>query len=326
MNNYCIIMAGGTGRRLWPYSTPQHPKQFIDFFGAGRTLLQMTFDRFCRLMPADHIYISTHTDYVALVREQLPEIPECNILAESTRLSTAPAAAQASRYIRMHDADACVILTPSDQFIVSEDAFTREVTDAFHRLRVTAAGSFLALAVQATHPYTSYGYIQKGENIVPNLYHVKTFTEKPDAEFAEMFVQSDEFLWNTGLFLWHVNTMEHLSDKIFEEVAVQPLDSLLLDTHREEVLVQECAFGWTDVGCWQRMHEVCAKDIDGNAVLGANRVLMEGCETDTVALEPGMEAIIKGLKGYLVACHNGLLVIVPNTAETDIKNLQTKLM
>lgn len=319
-------MAGGTGRRLWPYSTPQNPKQFIDFFGAGRTLLQMTFDRFCRLMPADHIYISTHTDYVALVREQLPEIPECNILAESTRLSTAPAAAQASRYIKMHDADACVILTPSDQFIVSEDAFTREVTDAFHRLRVTAADSFLALAVQATHPYTSYGYIQKGENIVPNLYHVKTFTEKPDAEFAEMFVQSDEFLWNTGLFLWHVNTMEHLSDKIFEEVAVQPLDSLLLDTHREEVLVQECAFGWTDVGCWQRMHEVCAKDIDGNAVLGANRVLMEGCETDTVALEPGMEAIIKGLKGYLVACHNGLLVIVPNTADTDIKNLQTKLM
>lgn len=319
-------MAGGTGRRLWPYSTPKHPKQFIDFFGAGRTLLQMTFDRFCRLMPADHIYISTHTDYVALVREQLPEIPECNILAESTRLSTAPAAAQASRYIKMHDADACVILTPSDQFIVSEDAFTREVTDAFHRLRVTAADSFLALAVQATHPYTSYGYIQKGENIVPNLYHVKTFTEKPDAEFAEMFVQSDEFLWNTGLFLWHVNTMEHLSDKIFEEVAVQPLDSLLLDTHREEVLVQECAFGWTDVGCWQRMHEVCAKDIDGNAVLGANRVLMEGCETDTVALEPGMEAIIKGLKGYLVACHNGLLVIVPNTADTDIKNLQTKLM
>lgn len=319
-------MAGGTGRRLWPYSTPQNPKQFIDFFGAGRTLLQMTFDRFCRLMPADHIYISTHTDYVALVREQLPEIPECNILAESTRLSTAPAAAQASRYIRMHDADACVILTPSDQFIVSEDAFTREVTDAFHRLRVTAADSFLALAVQATHPYTSYGYIQKGENIVPNLYHVKTFTEKPDAEFAEMFVQSDEFLWNTGLFLWHVNTMEHLSDKIFEEVAVQPLDSLLLDTHREEVLVQECAFGWTDVGCWQRMHEVCAKDIDGNAVLGTNRVLMEGCETDTVALEPGMEAIIKGLKGYLVACHNGLLVIVPNTADTDIKNLQTKLM
>lgn len=325
MNNYCLIMAGGTGRRLWPHSTVERPKQFIDFFGTGRTLLQMTYDRFRRMMPAAHIYVATHTDYADLVRRQLPELPEANILAESTRLSTAPAAAQASRYIRMHDAEACVILSPADQFIVDEDRFVAEVNQALQRLRVSAADRFVALAVQASHPYTSYGYIQKGECLTPGLFRVKTFTEKPDADFAEMFVQSDEFLWNTGLFLWHVSTLERYSSDLLEEVMVHSLDAFLLDQHRADVLVQECTFGWTDVGCWQRMHEASHKDVDGNVLLGQSLVLMEGCAHNTVTLQPGLKAIIKGLKGYLVACHNGCLVIVPNTPDMDIKALQTRL-
>lgn len=325
MHNYCIILAGGTGRRLWPCSTQERPKQFMDFFGSGRSLLQMTYDRFRRLLPSDHIIISTHEDYVSLVREQLPDVPPAHIVAETTRLSTAPAAVQASRLVRQLDEEACVVVTPSDQHIVGEEAFCHEVEEAFGRLQVTAADRFVALAVQATHPYTSYGYIQKGEQVGTGLYRVKTFTEKPDRDFAEMFVQSDEFLWNTGLFLWHTATMERLSAEVLEEVMVRQLDGLLLDKHREEVMVQECRFGWTDVGCWPRMHEVSSKDCDGNARLGSQRIILEGCSQTTIALEPGTEAIIKGLTGYLVAYHEGRLVIMPNESDSEVKHLQTRL-
>lgn len=324
MNNYCIILAGGAGRRLWPCSTPERPKQFLDFFGAGRTLLQMTYDRFRRIMAADHIVVSTHEDYRDIVAQQLPELPVENILTESTRLSTAPSAAHASRYVASKDADACVVVTPADQLIVNEDAFLEDVKSALQRLSVTAADCFMSLAVQATHPYTSYGYIQKGEQIASGLHCVKTFTEKPDREFAEMFVQSDEFLWNTGLFLWHVRTMEALASDILEEVAVQQLDGLLLDFHRHEVMVQECHFGWTDVGCWERMHEVSQKDVDGNAVFGTRKLHLEGCADCTIALQPGTRAVIKGLDGFLVALHDGMLVIVPSDETGDMKHLQTK--
>lgn len=324
MNNYCIILAGGVGRRLWPNSTQERPKQFCDFFGTGHSMLQMTYDRFRKLLPADHIVVSTHTDYVDEVRKQLPELPVTHIVTEDVRLSTAPAAAYATRFIQQQDADACVIVTPSDQMIVDEDTFLADVRSAFQRLRVSAPDKFLALAVQATHPYTSYGYIQKGESVASGLYHVKTFTEKPDREFAEMFVQSDEFLWNTGLFLWHVDTMTRLGDSILEEVAVQQLDGLLLDIHRQDVLVQECRFGWTDVGCWPRMYEVSNKDVDGNVVLGSHKVLLEGCSGTTVAVAPGNGVIVKGLKDYLVAFEDGVLVIIPNKGDAEVKRLHTR--
>lgn len=325
MHNYCIILAGGTGRRLWPCSTQERPKQFMDFFGSGRSLLQMTYDRFRRILPADHIVVSTHIDYAEQVREQLPDLPATHILTETTRLSTAPAAAVASRFVRELDADACVVITPADQHIVGEENFCNDVQNALQRLQVMAADRFMALAVQATHPYTSYGYIQRGEQLGTGLYRVKTFTEKPDREFAQMFVQSDEFLWNTGLFLCHTATMERLCGEILEDVMVSQLDGLLLDKHREEVLVQECRFGWTDVGCWPRMHEVSHKDCDGNALLGSQRVMLEGCADSTIAIEPGTEAIIKGLTGYLVAYHEGRLVIMPNENDAEVKHLQTRL-
>ncbi len=325
MNNYCIILAGGVGRRLWPCSTVERPKQFMDFFGTGRTLLQMTYDRYCRIVAPDHIYISTHQDYVELVRQQLPDVPAENIVAETTRLSTAPAAAQASQRIAERDANACVVAAPADQIIIGEDIFCHEVHEALECMHNMATECFLALAVPATHPYTSYGYIQKGENLLPDIYQVKTFTEKPDRPFAEMFIHSDEFLWNTGLFMWHVKTMQRLATDILEEVMVQKLDSLLLDRHREDVLVLQCSFGWTDIGCWPRMHEVSHKDVDGNATLGSQRVLLEGCSDNTIAVEPGTEVIVKGLTGYLVAYHQGRLVIMPNEGTAELKRLQTRL-
>lgn len=325
MNNYCIILAGGMGKRLWPVSTTERPKQFLDFFGTGRTLLQMTFDRFCRVIPADHIYISTCKEYVALVHEQLPELPEANIISEANHLGTAPAAANASRIIAEREPDACIVTTPADQHIVNEDAFIAEVESALQRLRVTAVDCFLSLAVQATQPYTSYGYIQKGEQIGSGLYMVKTFTEKPDLEFAQMFVDSDEFLWNTGLFLWHARTMERIAADIMEEVQVIGLDGLLLDRHRGEVLVQECHFGWTDVGCWARMHAVSQKDVDGNALMGSQHVMLEGCADNTIAISPEVKAVIKGLQGYLVAYHKGTLIIMPNADDAEIKHLQLRM-
>lgn len=326
MSNYCIILAGGAGRRLWPISTEERPKQFIDFFGTGRSLLQMTYDRFLKIIPSSHIVVVTQEEYATQVREQLPDLPEANIISENVRLGTAPAAIQASRYIEMFDSDACVVVTPADQFIVGDDTFVQEIQNALQRLRVTAPERFMALAVQATHPHTSYGYIQKGEAIAHDLYRVKTFTEKPDREFAQMFVQSDEFLWNTGLFLWHTTTMSRLAGEMMDEVAMRQLDGMLLDTHREKVVVQECHFGWSDVGCWPRMHEVSHKDVDGNTILGTHDILLEGCSGNTLAIAPGTQVVVKGLKDYLVSYNNGTLVIIPNDDDMAVKHLQTRFL
>lgn len=346
-NSYCIILAGGIGRRLWPVSRRQLPKQFIDFFGTGRTLLQQTYDRVARIVPADHIIISTYKGYTDLVRSQLPDVPEANILAEPVQLSTAPAIAWASCHIAKLCPDACVIATPSDHHIVNEDAYEENLRQGLEF--VSEHDDFLAMGVKPTVPQTAYGYIQMGENGVgKDLYRVKSFSEKPALDYARLFVESREFLWNTGLFLWNNTTMlkmlgdkastvgtraaeraaNQLSDSEELEIIKQcypaslhrTLDQMILESC-DNVYVRRADFGWADVGCWPELYAVAEKDADGNAVLTSSKVMLSGCRGNLVTLPAGMGAVIKGLEGYLVAQEGNLLVICPNDDPALVRRL-----
>lgn len=336
-NNFCIILAGGIGRRLWPVSRKDMPKQFIDFFGTGRTLLQQTYDRFVRILPPSHIMVSTHIEYKQLVREQLPDIPESNILAEPVRLSTAPSAAWASCYIGSLCPDACIVATPSDQHIIGEDHFTEQICRGFEF--VAEHSEFLSIGVKATTPNSAYGYIQMGESVPgTRLHRVKSFTEKPAPDYARLFVESGEFLWNTGLFLWHNKTMQKLVNssmggaesgafpadceqtteenlemvrRVYPSSMHRSLDLVILDKC-ENLYVKEADFGWADVGSWPEMHAVSGKDADGNVLLGTDKAMLSGCHDTIVVLPKGMGAVVRGLDGYLVACKDNMLLVCPN--------------
>ena len=340
-HDYCIILAGGQGRRLWPVSRAQHPKQFIDFFGVGRTLLQLTFDRIARFIPLQNIYVSTFTDYVPLVKNQLPELEDAQILAEPAQLSTAPAAAWASWYISQRDPEACIVASPADQFITNEAAFEQELLQGLDYVREHP--QFLAMSVKATTPNTAYGYLQKGNSIDQKRFMRKSFTEKPPIEFAKTFVSSGEFLWNTGLFLWHVQTMATyvpqllpsfgLSAVEFSEEEVKlalqryypaaeynSIDSVLLDRDWPTV-VQECSFGWRDVGSWPVMKEVQDTDADGNATVGGAGVIFQGTSHTLVHLPQGIGAVVRGLEGYVVALEGNMLMITPTDEPAHTRQL-----
>lgn len=345
-NSYCVILAGGVGRRLWPVSRKALPKQFLDFFGVGRSLLQQTYDRFARFIPVENIFVSTYEDYEDLVREQLPEVPEDNILSEPVQLSTLPAVAWASFHISMKNPDACLVVSPADQQIIDVARFEHDVEDGL--AFVKDHKEYLAMGVKPTMPNTAYGYIQMGEPADRvGLYHVKSFSEKPELEYANLFVNSHEFLWNTGLFLWGPQGTErmkkNLPPMILSEVEKRggkvgwkeemdlvrqyypsngnsSVDLQIIETC-EQVYVKECNFGWADIGCWPELHSVCHKDVDGNAKVGSQKILFSGTSNTMVSLPEGMGACIKGLDGFLVAQKGNFLVICPNEDPSLVRRL-----
>lgn len=344
--NYCIILAGGIGRRLWPASRKAMPKQFLDFFGVGRTLLQQTFDRFSRFLPTENIFVSTYKDYEELVSIQLPSLPKENILAEPVQLSTLPAATWASFHVSLKDPEACIIVSPADQHIIDVAHFEHDLLDALDF--VAEHEEFLAIGVRPTVPNTAYGYIQMGAPANrQGLYRVKSFSEKPEEEYANLFVNSHEFLWNTGIFLWgpkamkeirqllppavierlqqnngHLTTEEEktLVEEWYPSNSNRSIDLYLLE-RCDHAYVKECNFGWADIGCWPELHEVSHKDVDGNARVGSQLVMFSGTSNTIVSLPEGMGAVIRGLNGYFVAQQGNILVICPNNDPAQARRL-----
>lgn len=337
-HNYCIILAGGVGRKLWPASSKDLPKQFIDFFGTGRTLLQQTYDRFARFIAPDHIFVSTYEGYVPLVQEQLPELPAANILPEPVQLNTAPAAIWGTWHAVLDDPKACVAVTPADQLIQHEDRFETELRKGFSF--VATLDEVLAIGVRPTQPNSAYGYIQMGEGVNGGkLYRVQSFTEKPPQDYARMFMESGEFLWNTGIFLWKGETMGNLLAELnhrpsqpvsaiarqmvtiaeemeyvrssFNDRIPRQIDLCVLE-HCHNVAVMECDFGWADIGCWPELHAVAHQDADGNAVSGKAHVMFSGSQHCMVHLPDGMKAVVAGLDNILVAQQGNVLFICPN--------------
>ena len=341
-NNYCVILAGGKGRRLWPCSRSNYPKQFVDFFGVGRTQLQQTFDRMAKIVPADHIFINTNEEYVQLVKEQLPEVPAERILAEPIYRNTAPSMAWANHRISMLNPDACIIATPSDQAIFNEDAFRENVLEGL--AFVAEHDRFLTMGVKPTRPEPGYGYIQMGEAIGIGLYKVQSFTEKPEREFAKIFVESGEFYWNSGLFMWNVNTIIKAGETLLPELASKLAPGReIYGTPEEKDFIEEnfpaCPnvsidfgimekadnvyvslgdFGWSDLGTWGSLYDLSPKDEQRNVTLKCDSLIYNSND-NIVVLPKGKLAVIEGLEGFLVAESDNVLLICKKDEEHAIR-------
>lgn len=333
-NLYCIILAGGKGRRLWPCSRPDMPKQFIDFFGTGRTQLQQTYDRFRKILPSNHIFVSTNTNYKDIVHEQLPDLELCNILPEPIWRNTAPSVAWATHRIYHFNEEASIVVVPSDQLIINEEAFATDIMTGFQF--VANNNQVLTLGVKPTRPEPGYGYIQAGNEIADNMFEVQSFTEKPDRDFARMFIESGEFFWNSGIFM---SKASHLLD-CFREMLPAILRNIdVKDTNfttddenayiqqnfpsypnismekgildrSDDVNVLICHFGWADVGSWHGIYEATEHNNGENVVLDSDAIL-DNSRNNIIKLPKDHLAVINGLNGYIVAEKDGVLLICP---------------
>ena len=323
-------MAGGMGRRFWPYSRKELPKQFLDFFGSGQTLLRQTFDRYKKILPPENIYITTHRDYVSLVKEILPEFNDDQIIIEEERRNTAPSLAYASHVIYKKNENATVVIAPSDHLILNQDEFEKSILEGLD----FAANSrkLVNVGIKPTRPETGYGYIQvDDEGREGNFYKVKTFIEKPALEFAEVFVQSNEFYWNSGIFIWHIKTILEAFDKNLSEVCPKvetdspdfsscpnaSIDTSIMEKS-DNVYVQVCHFGWADLGTWESLYHASPKDKDQNVIINSN-TLLYNCKNDIVLMPKGKLAVIDGLEDYLVAAHKDVLLICKKDDKNAIR-------
>ncbi len=348
--NYCVILAGGIGLKLWPSSTIQCPKQFIDFLGRGETLIQSTYNRIARFVPKENIIVTTNEQYVHFVREQLPELSERNLLVEPMRRNTLPSATWATVEISHRESDAQVLVVPSDQMIYDEALFQEEVMSAFNY--VSKYDRILSLSVFPSRAETNYGYVQMGESVYNGFYHVKSFTEKPELEFAKLFVDNREFLWNTGMFLWSTRTfmavanemkaqlpmidkaedlLKHgieLDDIVKRAFSMCPnvsIEEACLDKH-DNTDVMLCHFGWNDLGTWQTLFNAAPKS-DGNVVMQGEAMLYD-CNECIVKVPGDKVVVAQGLNDYVIAEENNILMICrkddPKAIRMFVNDLQLK--
>ena len=345
-NNYCIILAGGIGSRLWPFSSNEQPKQFLDLLGTGETMLQMTYKRFTKFLPKENVFVSTYADYTDLVRSQLPEMPPSRLVAEPVQLNTAPAIALTVAYIAAECEKANIIISPADQMVLNNDMFCEQVSSGFDF--VGKKQSFLVLGVKATSPATCYGYLQAGEELENGFSVVKSFTEKPNIDFARFFVESGEFYWSTGLFMCNTKTLFKALETDYPDISAvvdmlrkgqdqravlsyirdhyprtpfQSIDMLILE-HNKNVYIEPCAFGWQDVGSWQDFYRISSKDNEGNMVAGANAVFYDS-EDNIVATPNGKKVMLQDLHGYLVAEKDDLLIICKKDDTAQLRRMMT---
>ena len=332
-NDFCVILAGGRGRRLWPASRNEHPKQFMDFFGTGKTMLQTTFNRFANILPKENIYICTCKEYLELVKEQLPEVPEINIMLEPIHRNTAPSVAWAAMRILQRNSDANIIISPSDQLVLDEGAFNHSMSVGVSY--VSENDVLLAMGVKPTRPEPGYGYIQIGDlSCKPEVFKVKSFTEKPERDFAKMFMESGEFYWNTGIFISNARFLLEAFEKIFPDVLRSlrynhpgytldeeleyveqnyprypnlSLDYAILE-QSDNVYVMKCNFGWADMGTWHAIYEAISKVEDDNVILDSH-VEMEDCRNNIIMLPKDRLGVFSGLDGYIVVEQDNVLMV-----------------
>jgi mannose-1-phosphate guanylyltransferase len=347
-NYYCVIMAGGIGARFWPMSRTSQPKQFIDILGTGETLIQQTFNRLSRVCPPENILIVTNGIYKDLVMNQLPGISEEQVLCEPMRRNTAPCIAYANYKIHKKNPNACVVVAPSDHIILKEDEFVKTLQSALEA--ASKNDWLLTLGIQPSRPDTGFGYIQyEGEDIYPGdalVRKVKTFTEKPNLELAETFLESGDFLWNSGIFIWSLKSImsafrESLpeldelfikgtdlyntpGEKAFIDKTYPVCKNISIDYGVMEkatnVYVRISDFGWSDLGTWGSLHDIRQKDEQGNAITGKN-VLIYNTDECIINMPKDKLVVINGLKGFIVVEEEGTLLICPKSDEQHIRQI-----
>ena len=339
-------MSGGVGSRFWPFSKEDKPKQFLDFFGTGRSLLQSTYDRFSKIVPPENIYIVTNDIYAEMTRAQLPELKENQLLLEPLRRNTAPAIAFASFRIRAVNPHANIIVAPSDHLIMNEDQFAGDIKKGL--AFVADNPVLLTLGIMPGRPETGYGYIQVEESSTDGIQKVKAFTEKPNLELAKKFVESGEFMWNSGIFLWNVNSIidafrKYLPDIIQKfnegkELFNTPQEKQFVDTSfpfcpnisidygilekADNVYVNISNFGWSDLGTWGSLHEISKCDDNNNANLNCNALFIESSD-NVVAMSENKLVVLQGLDDYIVAESDNVLLVCKKSDEQRIKQFVT---
>ncbi len=341
-------MAGGVGSRFWPVSRTDFPKQFIDFFGIGRTLIQSTYERFLKLCLPENIYIITNDIYRDKVLEQLPEMSPDQILAEPIMRNTAPCIAYGCMKIAELNPHAVIVVAPSDHTIRSQEGFIDAIQ---HSLSGAAANDCLiTLGIKPHRPDTGYGYIQYEEETLRtdhSIHKVKTFTEKPNLELAQSFLQSGDFLWNAGIFIWSASAIKkafekHLPDMY--EIFAQgnpfyntPNESAFISNaylqctnisidfgimeKAENVYVLPADFGWSDLGTWASIYDMAEKDYVGNAVIPSDQVIMYDSSNCMVNVPAEKLVILQNLHNYIVVESNNMLLICPRDGEQNIKHI-----
>ena len=348
-HHYVAIMAGGIGSRFWPMSRTSLPKQFLDILGTGKTLIQQTFERYAKLVPKENIYVITAHEYEAILKKQLPELPSENVLSEPSRKNTAPCIAYIAFKLFNKDPKACMIAAPADNLILDADEFVKTANKAFGF--VDHINALLTIGVKPTYPNTGYGYIQhETKETAPDVYKVKTFTEKPNEELAKTFIASGDFLWNAGIFTWKVKNiiaaLEKHAPELYELFAA---DKELFNTDKEKKLIEtiypQCTnisidfavmekaenvyvipatFAWSDLGTWNSAWENKEKDYFGNAVVG-NNVMVVDANNCIVHVPDNKLVLLQGLTDFIVVDTKDVLLICKKEKEQEIKDRETQL-
>jgi len=342
-HTYIAIMAGGIGSRFWPVSRMGHPKQFIDILGSGRTLIQQTMDRFRKMVPLENIYVVTAKEYVDITKEQLPDLPQENIISEPYRKNTAPCIAYISFKLLQKDKDASLIVAPADHLILDTDKFLDICEEALGF--ANHLNALVTMGIKPTYPNTGYGYIQHEDKETPDsIYKVKTFTEKPNLELAKTFLASGDFLWNSGIFIWKLNCIleafqKHLpemyelfsaeEDKLNTDEETTAIETLYaqctnisidfgLMEKANNVYVIPSSFGWSDLGTWNSAWENMDKDYFENAVAGKNVIVYDTNKT-VVHVPDEKLVVLQGLDDYIVVDTKDVLLICHKEKEQEIR-------
>lgn len=345
-NNHLVIMAGGVGSRFWPMSTAEKPKQFIDVLGVGRTLLQLTLDRFKGICDPQNVWVVTNEKYADIVRQQLPEVPAGNVLCEPCRRNTAPCIAYVSWRIKKKDPKANVVVTPSDHIVVNGEEFRRVVNQCMKFTSETDA--IVTLGMKPTRPETGYGYIQADLSTSSprnkEIFRVDSFREKPSQEKAMEYIRNKSYFWNAGIFIWGVGTIvnafrvyQPAINRVFESLLpvygtpreqeeinkrFPECESISVDyaimEKAEEIFVCPADFGWSDLGTWGSLLAQTKKDLYGNSVIGENVNLYDTHNSIIHTLDH-KRVVVQGLDGYIVAESDGRLLICRLSEEQRIR-------
>ncbi|MBM3160124.1 MAG: mannose-1-phosphate guanylyltransferase [Bacteroidetes bacterium] len=344
-NNYGLIMAGGIGSRFWPISTPEHPKQFLDILGVGKSLLQLTFERLSRTILREQIFILTNMRYAQQVSDQLPDLPVENILCEPERKNTAPSLAYASAKIYTKNPNATLVVLPSDHLILNEHRFAELLEKAIQVAKTEKL--LVTLGISPSRPDTGYGYIKFDQQHIGHFgkaTEVRQFCEKPSLEMAKSFLDAGNYFWNAGIFVWQAETIlsalrefqpalaalflddlsayNSIEEKEFIGNAFRLCSDISIDyavlEHAKNVSVVLSDFDWSDLGTWGSLNEHLSKDRFGNAVVGKNVFLFES-ENCLVNISPNKLVLLDGLKDYIIIESNNVFMVLKSENEQKLK-------
>ena len=335
-------MAGGSGTRFWPYSRDARPKQFLDVIGTGRSLLQMTYDRFLKITSNDKIWIVTNEKYDGLVKDQLPELESHQVLLEPEKRNTAPCIAYAAYKIMKNDPAATMVVTPSDHAIFNESEFEKVINLAV--VDAEKSDHLITIGIKPNRPETGYGYIQYLSDPKTPIKKVKTFTEKPQLDLAQKFLESGDFLWNSGIFTWSIDSIVRAFEDHEEEIAnlfasglskfFTPSESKFIKktySHcksisidyaimekAENVYVVPGDFGWSDLGSWNALHEIKEKDENDNVIEGS--AITYDSTNNYIKGSKKKLIVAQGIEGFLVADFEDVLLICKKEDSTIFKD------